>query len=41
MYRIWIGLEAKGVLATVMGAVSLIVLVIHAFAFRAIGYPGP
>lgn len=40
MYRIWIGLQPKAVMAAVFGAVAMIVLVIHLFAFRAIGYPG-
>lgn len=39
MYRIWIGLDAKVVLGAVMGAVSIIVLVIHVFAFNVVGYP--
>jgi len=39
MYRIWIGLDAKAVLGAVMGGVSIIVLVIHLFAFRVVGYP--
>ena len=39
MYRIWIGLDAKMVLGAVMGGVSIIVLVIHLFAFKVVGYP--
>ncbi len=39
MYRIWIGLEPKAVLGALLGAVSMIVLVIHVFAFKVVGYP--
>lgn len=39
MYRIWIGLDPKLVLGAVMGGVSIIVLVIHLFAFSVVGYP--
>jgi len=40
MYRIWIGLDGKVVLGCLFGAIGIMVLYIHVFAFSAIGYPG-
>ncbi|MCU0627833.1 MAG: hypothetical protein MUF21_15380 [Gemmatimonadaceae bacterium] len=39
MHRIWLGLDPKIVMGCLGGAVSIIVLVIHAFAFNVVGYP--
>ncbi len=39
MYRIWIGLNPRMVLFAMHTGVSLIVLFIHLFAFKVVGYP--
>ena len=39
MHRIWLGLDPKIVMACLGGAVSMMVIVIHLFAFNAVGYP--
>lgn len=40
MYKLWIGLQPRFVLHIVHGALSIGVLFIHLFAFKAVGYPG-
>jgi hypothetical protein len=40
MHRIWIGLDPKMVMSLSGTAVSIIVLVIHLFAFKVVNYPG-
>lgn len=39
MYRIWIGLQPRMVVFGLHSAVAIIVLVIHLFAFKVVGYP--
>ncbi|MCU0626119.1 MAG: hypothetical protein MUF21_06470 [Gemmatimonadaceae bacterium] len=39
MYRIWVGLDPKLVMACLGGAIALMVLTIHIFAFDNLGYP--
>ncbi len=40
MYRIWIGLDPKIVMSLTGTAISVMVLVIHLFAFKVVNYPG-
>lgn len=40
MYRIWIGLDPKIVMSLSGTAISIMVLVIHVFAFKVVNYPG-
>jgi hypothetical protein len=40
MYRIWIGLDPKLVMAASGSAITVIVLVLHLTAFKALNWPG-
>jgi hypothetical protein len=40
MYRIWIGLDPKLIMSVTGSAITVIVLVIHLFAFKVVNYPG-
>ncbi len=40
MHRIWVGLDARVVLSAVGSAITIMVLVIHLFAFKVVNYPG-
>jgi hypothetical protein len=40
MHRLWIGLQVPHVLGLFMGALSLLVLWLHLWAFPVIGYDG-
>lgn len=39
MHRIWLGLDPKIVMGCLGGAIAIMVLTIHAFAFNVVNYP--
>jgi hypothetical protein len=40
MYRIWLGLDPKVIMSATGSAITVMVLVIHLFAFKVVNYPG-
>lgn len=40
MHRIWVGLDARVILSVTGSAVTIMVLVMHLFAFKALNFPG-
>jgi|APCry1669188910_1035180.scaffolds.fasta_scaffold61884_3 hypothetical protein len=40
MHRIWVGLDPRVVLSCVGTGVTIMVLVMHLFAFKALNWPG-